>query len=34
LRWERGETEPGYSNLLALAAMFGKTLNDFVPEGE
>lgn len=35
MRWERGQTEPNYSELCALAAMFGKTLNDFAPlEGE
>lgn len=35
LRWERGEREPEYSQLSALAAMFGVTLNDFAPlEGE
>ncbi len=34
MRWERGEREPEYSQLLKLAAMFGVTLNDFAPEGE
>jgi DNA-binding XRE family transcriptional regulator len=34
MRWERGETEPAYSQLLSLAALFGKTLNDFAPEGD
>lgn len=33
LRWERGEREPEFSQLVKLAAMLGVKLNDFV-EGE
>lgn len=32
MRWERGETEPTFSQLCALAAVFGKTPNDFLPD--
>ncbi|HJZ59443.1 MAG TPA: helix-turn-helix transcriptional regulator [Gemmataceae bacterium] len=32
MRWERGETEPSFSELCAIAAMFGKTPNDFLPD--
>lgn len=32
MRWERGETEPSFSELCALASLFGKTPNDFLPE--
>ncbi len=32
MRWERGETEPSYSQLCALAELFGVELNDFRPE--
>jgi DNA-binding XRE family transcriptional regulator len=31
IRWERGETEPSFSELRSLASMFGKQLNDFSP---
>lgn len=35
IRWERGDTEPSYTELCKLAAVFAKTLNDFAPvEGE
>ena len=36
LRWERGEREPEFTQLSALASMFGVTLNDFAApeEGE
>lgn len=34
MRWERGETEPSFSELCALASMFGKKPNDFLPEAE
>lgn len=34
MRWERGETEPTFSELCALAAVFGKKTDDFVPEDE
>lgn len=35
MRWERGDAEPGYSRLVELARVLGKTLNDFAPaEGE
>lgn len=35
MRWERGDSEPGYSRLVELARVFGRTLNDFAPsEGE
>jgi transcriptional regulator with XRE-family HTH domain len=28
-RWEKGKTEPTFSQLCRLARLFGKTLNDF-----
>lgn len=34
LRWERGEREPEYSQLLKLAEMFGVQLNDFSSDAE
>lgn len=36
IRWERGSTEPSFTQLCAIASMFGKTPNDFAPpeEGE
>lgn len=34
MRWERGETEPTVTELGKIATMFGKTPNDFYPEGE
>jgi transcriptional regulator with XRE-family HTH domain len=32
IRWERGETEPSFTQLCALAELFGVQLNDFRPE--
>jgi transcriptional regulator with XRE-family HTH domain len=32
MRWERGETEPAFSELRMLAEMFDVELNDFAPE--
>lgn len=32
LRWERGEREPEFSQLLKLAELFGVQLNDFLSE--
>lgn len=32
MRWERGDTEPTYSQLLDLAAVFGVTFESFAPE--
>jgi transcriptional regulator with XRE-family HTH domain len=29
MRWERGETEPTFTQLCAIASAVGKTLNDF-----
>lgn len=34
MRWERGETEPAFSELAALAELFDVTLNDFLPASE
>lgn len=34
LRWERGETEPNFTELRALASLFGVELNDFIPIDE
>jgi transcriptional regulator with XRE-family HTH domain len=34
MRWERGGTEPTFSELCALAELFGKTPNDFLPDSE
>lgn len=32
MRWERGTTEPSFTQLCALAELFGVQLNDFRPE--
>lgn len=35
VRWERGGSEPTFTDLCVIATMFGKTPNDFAPgDGE
>ncbi|MBP3960696.1 helix-turn-helix transcriptional regulator [Gemmata sp. G18] len=34
MRWERGETEPTFTELCVLAAVLGTTLNDFRSKDE
>lgn len=33
IRWEQDKSEPSFSELCAIAAMFGKTPNDFTTGG-
>lgn len=33
-RWEQGRGEPSFRQICAVAAMFGKTPNDFVTDEE
>jgi len=32
MRWERGDTEPTFSELCVIAEMCKKTPNDFIPD--
>ena len=33
-RWERGETQPRYSDLVALSQIFSRQFHEWVPSGE